>query len=432
MAEEEFEGYLRLLGRFLNLRGEQLDRLSAEFRDHLETRLAELKGRGVPREEAVRIALDEFGDAASLAEHFRKMSRLRTRRRIVRVSTAAACVCGLILFVSWPDGRGPEPGEGRRAVADTEEPAREDDGFGGFGPVEKPEPAEEYRKIVSPYVISPAELTAADQDAIDRRLAEKIDVAFDKVPLLDALRTVADLGGFRIVVDPSAKTSRPTDLVTYLRDTSDRPISFSIADVKIAAVLELILQPYGVEAVNRDDYLWITEAGAGSDVITTEIYHLRDLVGDLGDTESATPEERTRLNDLVSRIAGTILTIHGDDVEPWWTPPTQVVGFYTAVAIAAGDGRGHVRTIGTVLVVRQNEAGHREVARMLEQLGMTESVRRGLLAYDGKQSLVLPASSGRMEVMGGGDELRRLDPSGSGGPPQIPPVSGFGGGGGGF
>ena len=67
MSEQEFESYLRLLGRLLRLSDEQREAIRHELEDHMAERLAELLERGYTRDEAVATALDEFGDAAALA-----------------------------------------------------------------------------------------------------------------------------------------------------------------------------------------------------------------------------------------------------------------------------------------------------------------------------------------------------------------------------
>ena len=84
MSEKDFELYLSLLSRFLRLKPGQRDEISDELRDHLEQRLDELTQQGHSREEAIRKALDEFGDAASLADHFTHIAHRRKRRLIMR------------------------------------------------------------------------------------------------------------------------------------------------------------------------------------------------------------------------------------------------------------------------------------------------------------------------------------------------------------
>ena len=50
MSEREFENYLTLVCRLLRLGAAEREATSAELRDHLEQRLAELTGRGVSRD----------------------------------------------------------------------------------------------------------------------------------------------------------------------------------------------------------------------------------------------------------------------------------------------------------------------------------------------------------------------------------------------
>src|SRR5579859_4000421 len=105
MSEQEFELYLKLLSRCLNLTAAQREQISDELRDHLAERLEELARAGVPREKAVMQALDEFGDAAVLAGHFTSIARLKRRRLIMRLSLGSVAVLAsaiLIAIAFWP------------------------------------------------------------------------------------------------------------------------------------------------------------------------------------------------------------------------------------------------------------------------------------------------------------------------------------------
>ncbi len=98
MSEPEFEHWLRLLGRLLDLSDAQRDDVRRELRDHLETQLADLMARGFSREEAIAHSLDEFGDAAALG---RDLSRLNVRRRWIMRSTIGLGVAATVaVFVS--------------------------------------------------------------------------------------------------------------------------------------------------------------------------------------------------------------------------------------------------------------------------------------------------------------------------------------------
>src|SRR5579859_2984330 len=114
MSEQEFELYLKLLSRCLNLTPGQREQIADELRDHLEQRLEELAQAGVPRDKAVVQALDEFGDAAVLAGNFASVARLKRRRFLMRLSLGSVGVLTavlLIAFAFWPENRaarGPE------------------------------------------------------------------------------------------------------------------------------------------------------------------------------------------------------------------------------------------------------------------------------------------------------------------------------------
>src|SRR5689334_1413802 len=112
MSDREFENYLTLLAGLLRLSGKQRDAIADELRSHLEDRLDELMARGVSREEAVKQALAEFGDAAGLAGQFLAVQRNRKRRWLMRMTTfsiAATILVAAGIAIFWP-GRNAAPG----------------------------------------------------------------------------------------------------------------------------------------------------------------------------------------------------------------------------------------------------------------------------------------------------------------------------------
>src|SRR5947209_2488554 len=107
-SEPKFDECLAQVGRALRQRSDQSTDVTDELRDHLEERLAELLERGVPREAAVQTAIDELGDAATLAAEFNTVSRDLRRRWIMRYATASVAAAVLLLLVSaafWPETR---------------------------------------------------------------------------------------------------------------------------------------------------------------------------------------------------------------------------------------------------------------------------------------------------------------------------------------
>lgn len=99
MPEREFELYLNVLSRMLRMSPGQREALSHELRDHLESRFEALVREGQPREDAIQQVLLEFGDATSVADQFRELSRRRVRRLMIRTTAvASAAVILLVLF----------------------------------------------------------------------------------------------------------------------------------------------------------------------------------------------------------------------------------------------------------------------------------------------------------------------------------------------
>ncbi len=137
MSEQEFEAYLDLLARMLKLTPTQRDAIAHELRDHMEDRLEELQARGVPRDEAVRLALDEFGDANVLASEFTSIAKQRNRRRMMQTTFGTLAACAAIaLSISFllPNN---QQGSPLQPVADAQAGGREGSGGGG-GSFERP------------------------------------------------------------------------------------------------------------------------------------------------------------------------------------------------------------------------------------------------------------------------------------------------------
>jgi len=122
MPEREFELYLGLLGKLLKLTPEQKSAISDDLRDHLKERFEELVQSGLSRDDAIRQALDEFGDAAGLAVDFTKVSRKKIRRTIVKTTALTTAVTALLAFAFvyfGPGENGDEGPGGSSAVADS-------------------------------------------------------------------------------------------------------------------------------------------------------------------------------------------------------------------------------------------------------------------------------------------------------------------------
>eukprot|EP00456_Euglypha_rotunda_P084442 TRINITY_DN847_c0_g1_i11.p1 TRINITY_DN847_c0_g1~~TRINITY_DN847_c0_g1_i11.p1 ORF type:complete len:655 (+),score=141.07 TRINITY_DN847_c0_g1_i11:1790-3754(+) len=101
MPEQEFEIYLTVLSRLLRLSPAQKAAISDELRDHLEQRLGDLMQTGVSREEAIRLAMEEFGDVTGLALDLTRVSRTPVKTLVVRSTVAASVAAvGIVFWVS--------------------------------------------------------------------------------------------------------------------------------------------------------------------------------------------------------------------------------------------------------------------------------------------------------------------------------------------
>ena len=109
MSEQEFEAYLRLMSRFLHLSDKQREAIGRELRGHMEERFDDLVARGYTHEDAVSTILDEFGDAAALANDFGQIGR--RRKWIVRSAAGTMAVAAAVVLVCLllPTNRLPSP-----------------------------------------------------------------------------------------------------------------------------------------------------------------------------------------------------------------------------------------------------------------------------------------------------------------------------------
>src|SRR5262249_37704618 len=152
----------------------------------LEGRVGEVTARGLSREAAIREALEEFGDAAELANHFTQVSRTRKRRMIMRLTfgTAALLAASLLIATAfWPQARdAAAPGQ---AVAQ---------GFGAGGG--------------NPPIRGGGPAVAVEEDskqAIEAKLSKRIGkLEFSGVPLAEAIEKLGDQIEVDILFDRTA------------------------------------------------------------------------------------------------------------------------------------------------------------------------------------------------------------------------------------
>lgn len=321
MPEREFEIYLSVLSRLLRLTSKQKDAIADELRDHLEERLTDLMQSGLSREDAIKQALDDFGDVSGLALDFTNVSRTPFRRLVMRTTLATAVVTGIAmlgLFLFAPE---PERGTQFVSVVHAQQ--------------EKPDVPK--KAIVAN--AEPKSVFLQDHELFPDFLTDESGCNFSDTPLEDALQFFATLHEIQILMDRQA-----------LHDAGvavDAPITITIGseDYKQAKftfeeVLNLVCRPLSLGWRVDGDIVIITTIDGLREHLLTRHYDLSPL---------------QRVGYSVARLREAILLEgHG------W--------------VEDGTGNGTTTTYGDTISIRASHDSHRRIARLLAALEKPERV----------------------------------------------------------
>ncbi|WP_425615637.1 permease prefix domain 1-containing protein [Anatilimnocola sp. NA78] len=276
MSQDEFDNYLTLLTSLLQLKGEQREAMAEELRAHLEDRLDDLLARGYDRDAAVKLALEDFGDAAGLAANFSLLVRNRRRRWMMKVtsySTAALVLIALGLFALWPENRpGPAP---RQAIAQQAGP--------GNAPAEVVKPQANSNPVTAPIsnpVTNPPSnsrsipgTVVGGDNSLDEKLAKRITAEFVETPLHEVLSYLSDVAELQIFVNQRALQDEGI--------TVDELISINLKSVRVDMLLDLILDQGtagGATYVERDGILIVSTLANLEGASEVRVYNCRDLL----------------------------------------------------------------------------------------------------------------------------------------------------------
>jgi hypothetical protein len=351
MPDHEFENYLTLISRFLRLSPAQREAIGAELRDHFESRLTELINTGKSHDEAVRLALAEFGDAAGLAAEFSHISQARRRRLVMRCTVASVAALAAAVFVAmavWPDhhGRVVKDAMADNAAKSPEKTAAE------------PIPTEE-------------SLTAETEAKLEQFV--KVDVA--EQPLSEYFTELSDRLHIPIQFDTSA-------LRDATIDPSTTPVGFQFAHVRVRTLLNLMLGQHGMGYVVRDGILIVSTNDKLNTMLVTRIYDCRDILAadrpenrpwDVAkpvaksDDHGVKNENTETLNVKTTTPNPTIIKHYFSG-----TPSERLINVITTVIAAPSwddvGGQGTIQEYNGLLVVSQTAEVQADVARVLEQI----------------------------------------------------------------
>lgn len=165
------------------------------------------------------------------------------------------------------------------------------------------------------------------EEKIFRSLDKPTNVEWQELPLEDAITYLAEFHGINIIIEKAALSEAGIAL--------DQPVTLRLQGVRLESALNLLLEPVPLEWVIQDEVMKITTQEWCEDHPEVQVHEIQSLI-DAGHT----PEE------LIASIKACI--------EPTsWSPK---------------DGYAGISHTGGVLVVRQTQRIHTEIARLLADL----------------------------------------------------------------
>ncbi len=181
--------------------------------------------------------------------------------------------------------------------------------------------------------------------AIRDALAEEIVFDAPEQGLFEVLAEMADRAAIPIVLD----------FYTLLdaRIPYDRPVGFNVSGASLGAVLDLMLDPQGLEAVIYQDALLVTTKRRANELMYVRMYDVRGLLVPPSEGVAAPLTQRT----FDSVLDNTVRP------ESWFS-----AGGDARRELYVSDGATEV-----LLFVRQTEAGHADLKERLQQLEQWQS-----------------------------------------------------------
>ena len=272
MSNQEFENYLKLIGKLLQLSPSQQAQISVELRDHLRSRVTELEDDGLAHEDAVSLAFEEFGDAALMAKNFQTVMKLKRRRWMMRFATlsmASVFLTAIFTMAMWPSNArfgAPESASANLAenLSNNQKRVEIND---------------------TPDRLSDATRRNLETEA---KLREVVSLEYLEMPWSDIERDLEERGGFNIFLDQSA------------RDDSlsvDEPLTFQLNQIPLEKALLMLLAEknatfhidYGIVVViSRDD-------AEDPRYMKVKMFNCRDLIDKLEENQDQLPPLLTEL-----------------------------------------------------------------------------------------------------------------------------------------
>jgi len=371
MSNEEFENYIALVSRLLQLRGKQREQISVELRDHLQTRAIELESEGHSKQASLRQAIEEFGDAAAMAKNFQTVQDLKRRRWMMRFSTFAIVgvfLAALFTMSMWPsDARFGSP---ETSIAKT---------VGDEAPTQ----------VVSPKGKPLISVSAKRDAATEEALESACTIEYDENQFSEVMAELSERFRLNFILHQTAMDDSLTE---------EELVTIGLRGVSLAKALELLLEPFNATYAIEEGVVIIISRDNVNDpeFLRLKMFDCKKLVAAFPSPKGGESGEKALL-DLVRSMVNP---------DSWQ---------------ANGTGEGTLSIVRGVLIANQNESSLRKISEMLldlrgKVLGETEEIavkatpakepKAKKQEAKAKESKVVPASKFRDAPFKGDDPFK--------------------------
>jgi hypothetical protein len=277
MSNSEFENYLALIGKLLQLTRQQRESIGTELRDHLESRVADLMDLGLDHSLAVQQALEEFGDAALMAKNLQFVSQLNRRRWMMRFATFSIVGCFLAAVLTmalWPEN--PRFGAPDQSMADVQDQddkalaaANKESPFEG---VKDPFGAAGSGAPGSPQVSPKHHPTVFEiNDQLEKSLLELVDLTYEEVEWGEIRRDLHARFNLNIITDPIASDIGLSD---------EELVSVQLRGLPLEICLKHLLKPKECTFIVKDGALIVIplENAEDPEFLSIRFFDCRELI----------------------------------------------------------------------------------------------------------------------------------------------------------
>ena len=176
---------------------------------------------------------------------------------------------------------------------------------------------------------------------ITRQVAKPIDLAIENCPLAEAIKQLASLGDFNIVLDNAGLEDEGLTL--------KEPVSIRVASVRLKSALTLLLEPLNLDYVLKNEVLLVTSRSRAAGRATVATYAVADLLH---------PDVS-----VVAELNG-LCELDQQMIDPnSWGP-------------VGGAGQIKANESTASLVVRQTQANHASIRELLETMRTLKAPRK--------------------------------------------------------